>query len=99
MAWSGPGGSPLGYVLAQAMPADAAYFTDAHVYIHDIYLVPDARGTGLADTLVSRVREWAAARGLRSFRALIASKNPQSLAFFARLGFRQTAIEVSNEWP
>lgn len=91
-------GQPLGYVLAQAMPEDAKYFTAAHVYIHDIYLAPAARGTGLAADLLTRVRTWGTARGLRSFRALIATPNAQSLAFFAKHGFRPTATEVSQEW-
>lgn len=89
---------PLGYIIAEAMPADARYFTDPHVYIHDIYLAPAARGTGLAERLLAEVRTWALARGISQGRALIASPNAQSLAFFQKHHFRPTATEVSIEW-
>lgn len=91
----GPGGPLTGYLVAEHFEAQPEYWSGPCVYVHDIYVEPEARATGAAAALLAGARAWAKARGMNQLRALVATANARSLAFFARQGFRQCAVEVN----
>ncbi|SFJ64929.1 Acetyltransferase (GNAT) family protein [Bosea sp. OK403] len=94
LALAGPGGL-LGYVVSHpwrlgqppalnsllgGILADAASY-----YIHDLALLPDARGSGAAGRVVDRLVAFARSEGLASI-SLVAVN--ASLGFWQRHGFR-----------
>jgi len=87
-------GRLTGYLVAEHFESQPEYWSGPCVYVHDIYVEPEARATGAAAALLARARAWAGARGVSQLRALVATANARSLAFFARQGFRQCAVEV-----
>lgn len=85
---------PMGYAIAEKFAAEAEYWSDAHVYIHDIYCVKEARNSGLGKALIASINQWAISSDITQIRALVASENHASLAFFNHQGFRSCATEI-----
>jgi len=57
-------------------------------YISDIYVVPEARGTGLATRLYQRAENHCAALGMKRMRIGALGRNPVALRAHAKFGFR-----------
>jgi GNAT superfamily N-acetyltransferase len=76
--WSDVGAPPLHAPLA-ALPAQAG-----HGFLHDLAVLPMARGQGVAVALFGRVRGWSSGEGHRGLRLVaLADAGP----FWARQGF------------
>ena len=60
-------------------------------YIHDVALLPEARGRGYASQIVERLAEHARGAGLHNL-SLVAVNRSQ--LFWERLGFRQQPIQA-----
>ena len=75
---------PLDFLL-ERLPEEADSF-----YLHDLALLPEARGRGFADAIVSEIIDQAAGLGLPAI-SLIAVSG--SAPFWERFGFRRTAIQ------
>jgi len=73
--------TPLGGAFAVAAEPDT-------LYLHDLAVAPRAAGQGVARTLVARLHDDAAVRGLRHA-ALVSVQD--SLAFWESLGYAQAA--------
>lgn len=73
-------------------------------YLHDAYVLPDARNQGVFRTLVHSAKEWARARGLSTLYAAVARDNEISKRAFESTGFTRvvgqvTLLRVRNhEW-
>ncbi|SEG88936.1 Acetyltransferase (GNAT) family protein [Actinacidiphila yanglinensis] len=63
-----------------------------YISVNAVYLVPEARGSGLADRLFAAVQDWAWQRTDR-LHLWVHEKNPRAEAFYRRMGFRRT-----GEW-
>jgi ribosomal protein S18 acetylase RimI-like enzyme len=72
------GGVPVGFV--------SSWLENHMGRIGDLYVLPNARGTGTGRALVSAVVENLRARGATH---LFVSSNPEALDFYERLGFRE----------
>ena len=58
---------------------------------------PDHRRLGIASEVVRALFDWAAREhGVRKFRASVSPGNVASLAIIARLGFRQTGVQMDD---
>lgn len=57
------------------------------VYLQDLYVAPDLRGSGLGRLLVKAVVARAAADGAVYLRLAVDEENEQAARFYARLGF------------
>jgi ribosomal protein S18 acetylase RimI-like enzyme len=65
------------------------------LYVSDLWVAPEARGTGLAERLLVAARAEAAARwGARFLRLAVYDDNPRARAFYDRLGFRASLRET-----
>jgi len=86
-----------GYLYGRMEGRDWNLLLDRHAALHDIVVVPEARGRGVGEALVSRFLEIARERGLP--RAVLHSATPNLGAqkLFARLGFRPTMVEMTCE--
>lgn len=85
----------LGYLVAEAFEAQGEYWSPAHVYIHDLYVRPEFRESGAAAALVADASKWARTLGISQVRGIVATGNGQGRRFFARQGFRESAIEIT----
>ncbi|OQW55858.1 MAG: hypothetical protein A4S14_11385 [Proteobacteria bacterium SG_bin9] len=85
------------YAVAEAYAIEPEFSSPEHVYIHDVFVAPELRHTGLAEQLIEEITEWAKGRGIRQLRAMIALDNARSLAFFTKRGFRTTVTEVTRD--
>jgi ribosomal protein S18 acetylase RimI-like enzyme len=57
-------------------------------YVQDLYILPEARGTGIGRTLLARAEAMARASWGSTYTTLIVDRrNSQARAFYARLGF------------
>jgi len=86
-----------GYLYGRMEGRDWNLLLDRHAALHDIVVVPEARGHGVGEALVSCFLEIARDRGLP--RAVLHSATPNLGAqkLFARLGFRPTMVEMTCE--
>lgn len=87
----------VGYLVAEAIAAQGEYWSPAHVYIHDLFVMPEGRALGTGEKLVEFAASWAKSQGLCQLRGLVAAHNGQAERFFARVGFRPTAAEFTRD--
>lgn len=85
------------YAIAEIYPIEPQFSSPEHVYIHDVFVVPELRHTGLAERLIDEIASLATGRGITQLRAMIARDNARSLAFFTKRGFRATVTEVTRD--
>ncbi|GGT22558.1 N-acetyltransferase [Streptomyces tanashiensis] len=78
-------GTVLGWVAATKVSDRCAY---AGVVEHSVYVHPDARGRGVATTLLTALIESTEAAGIWTIQSGIFPENTASLAVHARAGFR-----------
>lgn len=90
-------GDLVGYVYAALEPRDWNALLDAAGTIHDIFTVEGARRTGVAGKLLDAAVAELRARGAKRFVAHVATPNEASRRLFARLGFRETMVEVFRD--
>jgi len=86
---------PCAYLLAEHVSAQAHFWSPSAVWVHDVFVSPDARGAEIATRLLSRATDWARARGVSQLRVLCAHANPTARAFFESKGLRPTAAELA----
>jgi GNAT superfamily N-acetyltransferase len=84
-------GRPVGFALAATSPFSA--LTDAPcVTIDQLYVVPDARKTGVARNLMSAVTLYADSRGCEQIGCNVPAQHRDANRFFARLGFTSQVV-------
>jgi ribosomal protein S18 acetylase RimI-like enzyme len=66
-------------------------------YLHDLWVEDHARRAGIATALVEQACALFTARGAPRVVLMAASRNPAAHALFARLGFRDTMVEMTRE--
>lgn len=90
-------GAVAGYAYGRLEATDWNALLDAHGGFHDLWVDPQARGTGagraLAEAMVARLTALGAPRIVLK----TAAKNEYAQRLFARLGWRPTMIEMTRE--
>jgi ribosomal protein S18 acetylase RimI-like enzyme len=76
---------PLG--VAQVRYRWSVWWEADDCWLEDLYVRPEARGSGLGRALVEAVMERAAARGCRRVELDVSSENPAALSLYRSLGF------------
>lgn len=66
-------------------------------YIHELCVEPELRRRGVGRALAEAFLEWCRARGLREVQLRAAALNPQSQAFWRRLGWDAWTVEMWRE--
>ncbi|KQN76824.1 aminoglycoside 6'-acetyltransferase [Devosia sp. Leaf64] len=64
--------------------------TSPVAFLEGIFVVPEARGQGVARALIAAVEGWSRAQGCTEFASDAAPENAASLAMHAALGFAET---------
>lgn len=90
-------GVVVGYVYAGVEPLSWKELRDEAGFIHDVYVDEGARGLGIATALVEAAAGWLSERGVPRVLLWTAAPNAAARRVFARLGFRETMIEMTRE--
>lgn len=72
---------PIDFALPDGQPADGA------TELHQLYLAENAKGTGIADTLMRWAIDEARARDNAILYLSVFTENPRAQAFYRRFGF------------
>lgn len=91
------GGQRIGYAYAKLEPRDWNALLDACGALHDIFVVPSERKSGVASALLDAVVERLAALGAPRVVLTTAVQNEPAQRLFARHGFRKTMLEMTRE--
>ena len=67
--------------------------------LHDLVVDPDCRGRGVGRLLMNAALDQLAAHGAPRVVLFTAARNSEAQRLFARLGFRETMIEMTREVP
>jgi ribosomal protein S18 acetylase RimI-like enzyme len=89
----------LGYAYARLESRDWNALLDAHGALHDIFVEPQARRTGVASALLDEVRARLTVAGAPRIVLATAVQNEAAQRLFARHGFRRTMLEMTAELP
>lgn len=81
-----PGGAPVG--LAHYRPYARPSSGSVGGYLDDLFVSPDARGSGAADLLLARLRETAAERGWTIVRWITADDNHRARGKYDQVATR-----------
>jgi ribosomal protein S18 acetylase RimI-like enzyme len=88
----------VGYIYASLEPQlewqDAR---DRTAFVHDIFVDPQSRRSGIATALTRAALDWFAQRGVPRVMLWTSSNNDAAQTVFSSLGFRKTMIEMTRE--
>jgi ribosomal protein S18 acetylase RimI-like enzyme len=90
-------GAIVGYVYGCIEPLSWKELRDRAGFIHDVVVMPEARRSGIARSLVEAAATWLESAGAPRVMLWTAEKNTSAQSLFARLGFRRTMIEMTRE--
>lgn len=87
-----------GYLIAEVEEESTRHWSPRAVYLHDLFVDPSSRRSGVARQLMDAFIEWTNAhQPWLAIRLITATKNDAARAFFARFGFRPCAVEMVRE--
>ena len=81
-------------IIFQAFPPSFTNPTGARGYVSNMYTVPSHRGQGIASSLLGKLREEAASRGVK---LLWLGASPMGRPVYARFGFRDADTLMQME--
>jgi ribosomal protein S18 acetylase RimI-like enzyme len=87
----------VGYAYGRLEPRDWNMLLEAHGALHDVLVATDARRAGLGERLVREMCARLETLGAPRVVLHTAVQNAGAQALFARVGFRQTMIEMTRD--
>jgi len=90
-------GVVVGYVYAGVEPLSWKELREETGFIHDVFVDEASRGLGIATALLEAASQWLTGRGVPRVMLWTAAPNAAAQRVFARLGFRETMIEMTRE--
>lgn len=89
-----------GYLIAEVERESTHHWSPEAVYLHDLFVDPAYRRTGIARALVEQLLQWSGeAHPTLQLRLVTANENEAARSFFARLGFRACVVEMIRDAP
>lgn len=83
-----------GYAYGRVEERDWMRLIDAHGRLHDVWVEPELRGTGVAERLVRACAAGLEAKGVRRILLDTAWANERARRFFEKLGFAPSMVEL-----
>jgi len=80
-------GALVGFAVGAIASRARCFVEKDHGLIGDIAVTADYRGRGIGEKLCRRVIRWFTAHGLETAEVRVATANPVSTAFWAKMGF------------
>jgi GNAT superfamily N-acetyltransferase len=90
-------GKVIGFAYFEYEPMLYAELATNVVWLHDIYVEPVARGSGVGRALIAAVKEEAIRLGANKVLLSVAVGNEHGRQLFERSGFRTTMLEMMLE--
>ncbi|MFP5246336.1 MAG: N-acetyltransferase family protein [Thermoanaerobaculia bacterium] len=90
-------GAIVGYVYVALEPLSWKELRGPAGFIHDVLVVDEARGTGVATALMNAAIAWLRERGAPRVILWTAAPNTAAQSLFERFGFRETMLEMTLE--
>lgn len=91
---SAAGGDIVGFVVARLDPGDGL-LPGLIGEVHELYVVPQARGRGLSADLAAAAIGWLRERSAHTIRTLVCADNAESRDFWQRQGFESDMVCLS----
>jgi GNAT superfamily N-acetyltransferase len=91
------GGEPIGYAYAGVEPLSWMELREEAGFVYDVFVIDEARRSGVGAALVEAAAAWLAERGMPRVMLWTAARNEGARRLFARLGFRLTMLEMTRE--
>ena len=89
-------GGWLGYVRASVSSAPPVFDRGPTLSVGELYVVPDARGEGVADALLDRATEWGEARDCERVGLSVNAGNDRARAFYDGRGFEARRLKLDR---
>ncbi len=89
----------VGYAFVRREPASLLDARDESVWLHDLYVEPSHRATGLGRAIMAAAWDAAAELGASRLYIVVAAANAAALRLFARHGFTTTMVEMAADRP
>lgn len=87
----------IGYLYAGIEPRNWKELREEAGFVHDVLVIDEHRGAGVAEALMQEAFDWMRERGVPRVLLWTASPNTRARALFERLGFRPTMTEMTKE--
>ena len=87
----------IGYLYAGIEPRNWKELREEAGFVHDVLVIDEHRGAGVAEALMREAFAWMRERGVPRVLLWTASPNARARALFERLGFRPTMTEMTKE--
>jgi ribosomal protein S18 acetylase RimI-like enzyme len=87
----------VGYLYAGIEPRNWKELRERAGFVHDVLVIEDARGLGIARQLMNAALAWMREQGVPRVLLWTAAPNEQARRLFERLGFRSTMVEMTRE--
>ena len=91
-------GSLIGYVLGVVVDfAPEMFEQEKSGFLADIYVAEAQRKQGVGRALVNAITEWFASKDLQYFEWHVASRNPDGIDFWRKMGGRDVMLRMRAE--
>ena len=87
----------IGYLYAGIEPRNWKELREEAGFVHDVLVIDEHRGAGVAEALMGEAFAWMRERGVPRVLLWTASPNARARRLFERLGFRATMTEMTKE--
>lgn len=85
------GSQRIGFLFAEVEPGGPPGDVSPSGWIHELFVVPDARGRGVARALVVQADAFFAARGVQRISVRVESGNVEALRYWRERGYAERA--------
>ena len=87
----------IGYLYAGIEPRNWKELREEAGFVHDVLVIDEHRGAGVAEALMREAFDWMRERGVPRVLLWTAAPNARARRLFERLGFRPTMTEMTKE--
>ena len=93
---AGERGGWLGYVRASISSPPPVFDRGSTLSVGELYVVPEARGEGVADALLDRAVDWGEERDCERVGLSVNAGNDRARAFYERCGFEPRRLKLDR---
>lgn len=88
----------VGYLIAEVEEESTQHWSPRAVYLHDLFVHPSHRRSGVARALMANLLSWTQAyHPWLQVRLITAIRNESARAFFESIGFRSCVVEMIRD--